>query len=50
MGVRIVAWALSDVEEGAWRVHSTLVLPEAHIVTALDNKAGECCLAFLILR
>ncbi|KAF5323620.1 hypothetical protein D9611_005764 [Ephemerocybe angulata] len=40
IGTRVVAWSLSDVQEDAWRVHSTLVLPEGHNVSALGNKAG----------
>ena len=41
MNTRVAAWALSGVQDNAWRVHSTLVLPEGHTVTALDNKAGK---------
>ncbi|PPQ67110.1 hypothetical protein CVT25_005711 [Psilocybe cyanescens] len=37
---RLAAWSLSDIQEGTWRIHSTLVLPEGHNVTTLDNKAG----------
>lgn len=40
INTRIAAWSLSGVQQDAWRIHSTLVLPENHIVTALDNKAG----------
>ncbi|KAF9056524.1 RAVE protein 1 C terminal-domain-containing protein [Panaeolus papilionaceus] len=37
---RLAAWSLSDVRQDTWRVHSSLVLPEDHVVTSLDNKAG----------
>jgi hypothetical protein len=37
---RLAAWSLSDVQKDAWRIHSTLVLPENQDVTSLDNKAG----------
>ncbi|TFK30799.1 WD repeat-containing protein [Coprinopsis marcescibilis] len=40
MNSRIVAWALSEVQGDAWRIHSTLILPEGYKVTSLDNKAG----------
>ncbi|PPQ62961.1 hypothetical protein CVT24_006067 [Panaeolus cyanescens] len=42
---RLAAWSLSDVHQDTWRVHSSLVLPEDHIVTALDNKAGLLAVA-----
>ncbi|KAF9479728.1 hypothetical protein BDN70DRAFT_906163 [Pholiota conissans] len=37
---RLAAWSLSDVQKDAWRIHSTLILPEGEEVTILDNKAG----------
>ncbi|KIM47847.1 hypothetical protein M413DRAFT_417307 [Hebeloma cylindrosporum] len=37
---RLAAWSLSDTQHDTWRIHSTLVLPEDHNVTALDIKAG----------
>jgi len=40
INTRIAAWSLSGVQQDVWRIHSTLVLPENNIVTALDNKAG----------
>ncbi|KDR85351.1 hypothetical protein GALMADRAFT_132054 [Galerina marginata CBS 339.88] len=40
MKSRLAAWSLSDTQKGAWRIHSTLVLPENHQITTLDNKAG----------
>lgn len=40
MKSRLAAWSLSDIQHGAWRIHSTLVLPETHNVTTIDNKAG----------
>ncbi|KAJ7071176.1 RAVE protein 1 C terminal-domain-containing protein [Mycena amicta] len=40
MQTKIATWALSGVQEHAWRLHSTLVLPPNHVVTALDSKSG----------
>ncbi|KAF8898903.1 RAVE protein 1 C terminal-domain-containing protein [Infundibulicybe gibba] len=40
MGVRVAAWSLSGVNHDMFRVHSTLVLPEHHIITTLDSKSG----------
>lgn len=41
MQTRIAAWCLSGVQQDAWRLHSSLVLPPNHVVTALDSKSGE---------
>jgi hypothetical protein len=38
-GSRLAAWSLG-IKQDAWRVHSTLVLPEYCKVTVLDNDAG----------
>ncbi|KAJ7786153.1 RAVE protein 1 C terminal-domain-containing protein [Mycena metata] len=40
MQTRIAAWSLSGVQQDAWRLHSSLVLPPNHSVTALDSKSG----------
>ncbi|KAJ6574959.1 WD repeat-containing protein [Mycena capillaripes] len=40
MQTRIAAWSLSGVQQDAWRLHSSLVLPPNHTVTALDSKSG----------
>ncbi|KAJ7630787.1 RAVE protein 1 C terminal-domain-containing protein [Roridomyces roridus] len=40
MQTRIAAWCLSGVQHDAWRLHSSLVLPPHHLVTALDSKSG----------
>ncbi|KAJ7099614.1 RAVE protein 1 C terminal-domain-containing protein [Mycena crocata] len=40
MQTRIAAWCLSGVQHDAWRLHSSLVLPPNHTVTALDSKSG----------
>ncbi|KAJ6509386.1 RAVE protein 1 C terminal-domain-containing protein, partial [Mycena vitilis] len=40
MQTRIAAWSLSGVQRDAWRLHSSLVLPPNHTVTALDSKSG----------
>ncbi|KAF8167749.1 RAVE protein 1 C terminal-domain-containing protein [Crassisporium funariophilum] len=40
MKTRIAAWSLSGFQQDTWRIHSTLVLPENHDITTLDNKAG----------
>ncbi|KAK7064348.1 WD repeat protein [Favolaschia claudopus] len=40
MHTRIAAWALSGVQQHAWRLHSSLILPPKHTVTALDSKSG----------
>ncbi|KAJ7487439.1 RAVE protein 1 C terminal-domain-containing protein [Mycena galericulata] len=37
---RVAAWSLSGVQQDAWRLHSSLVLPLHHTVTALDSKSG----------
>ncbi|KAF9527801.1 RAVE protein 1 C terminal-domain-containing protein [Crepidotus variabilis] len=37
---RLAAWSLSGIHQDSWRIHSTLVLPEQHHITVLDNKAG----------
>ncbi|KAJ7169732.1 RAVE protein 1 C terminal-domain-containing protein [Mycena filopes] len=37
MQTRIAAWCLSGVQQDAWRLHSSLVLPPNHTVTALDR-------------
>ncbi|GLB36004.1 putative RAVE protein 1 C terminal [Lyophyllum shimeji] len=37
---RIAAWILSGVQHDAWRIHSTLVLPEGRTITTLDSKSG----------
>ncbi|KAF7339771.1 WD repeat protein [Mycena venus] len=40
MQTRIAAWSLSGVQQDAWRLHSSLILPTNHTVTALDSKSG----------
>lgn len=46
MGYRIAAWVLSasgstsNQPQDAWRLHSTLVIPDNQEVTALDCKSG----------
>ncbi|KAF7320375.1 WD repeat protein [Mycena kentingensis (nom. inval.)] len=40
MQTRVAVWALSGVEDDAWRLHSSLTLPPNHSVTALDCKSG----------
>ncbi|KAF8213200.1 WD repeat-containing protein [Mycena galopus ATCC 62051] len=40
MQTRIAAWCLSGVQQHAWRLHSSLVLPPSHTITALDSKSG----------
>ncbi|KAF8913010.1 RAVE protein 1 C terminal-domain-containing protein [Gymnopilus junonius] len=40
MKSRVAAWSFSDIKQGTWRIHSTLILPEDHDITTLDNKAG----------
>src|ERR1700761_628712 len=41
METRIAAWCLSGVQQDAWRLHSSLILPSNHAVTALDSKSGK---------
>ncbi|KAH7885922.1 RAVE protein 1 C terminal-domain-containing protein [Phlebopus sp. FC_14] len=40
MNTCIAAWSLSGAHSDAWRVHSSLVLPGADFVTALDCRSG----------
>ncbi|KAG6818061.1 hypothetical protein H0H87_009216 [Tephrocybe sp. NHM501043] len=40
MNNRIATWALSGVKQDTWLIHSTLVLPENHVVTALNCRSG----------
>lgn len=40
MNTRLAAWSVSGTQQDTWRIHSTLVLPDAHVITTLDNKAG----------
>ncbi|KAG5715648.1 Regulator of V-ATPase in vacuolar membrane protein 1 [Termitomyces sp. T112] len=40
MNNRIAAWSLSGAKKGTWLIHSTLILPESQIITALDCKSG----------
>ncbi|GBE78251.1 hypothetical protein SCP_0111340 [Sparassis crispa] len=40
MGSRVAAWSHSGVHSDAWRLHSTLLLPEDDPVTAIDCKSG----------
>ncbi|KAI0082261.1 hypothetical protein K474DRAFT_1742410 [Panus rudis PR-1116 ss-1] len=40
MGSRLATWAMSGVQSDTWRVHSSLVLPEAQKITAVDCKSG----------
>ena len=40
MNTRLAAWSISGTQQDTWRIHSTLVLPDAHVITTLDNKAG----------
>ncbi|KAG7099019.1 hypothetical protein E1B28_000902 [Marasmius oreades] len=37
---RVATWSLSGVQNDVWRVHSSLILPQDHIVTTLDSKSG----------
>ncbi|KAI0041796.1 WD repeat-containing protein [Auriscalpium vulgare] len=39
-GSRVAAWSLSGVQSSTWRVHSSLILPERQIVTALNCRSG----------
>jgi hypothetical protein len=39
-GSRIAAWALSGKDHDVWRVHSSLVLPPTHPITALHTRSG----------
>lgn len=32
---------MSDVQTDAWRIHSSLVLPDGDFVTALDCRSGN---------
>ncbi|KAG9314237.1 RAVE protein 1 C terminal-domain-containing protein [Chiua virens] len=36
----IAAWSMSDVQTDTWRIHSSLVLPDGDLVTALDCRSG----------
>lgn len=45
MKSRVAAWSFSDIQQGTWRIHSTLILPEDHDVATLDNKAGTLATA-----
>nr|GAT47823.1 WD repeat protein [Mycena chlorophos] len=40
MQSRIAAWALSGVQQDAWRLHSSLTLPSHQAITSLDSKSG----------
>ena len=40
MKTRLAAWSISGTQQDTWRIHSTLVLPDTHVITTLDNKAG----------
>lgn len=40
MGSRVATWAMSGVQSDAWRVHSSLHLPDDSPITALDCKSG----------
>ena len=40
MSTRLAAWSISGAQQDTWRIHSTLVLPDTHVITTLDNKAG----------
>jgi hypothetical protein len=41
MNTRLAAWCLSGVQQDAWRIHSTLTLPQDHTITAVDCKSGN---------
>ncbi|KAK0208168.1 RAVE protein 1 C terminal-domain-containing protein [Desarmillaria ectypa] len=45
MGNRIASWSLSGVQQDTWHIHSTLVLPPNHNVTAMHNKSGLLAIA-----
>ncbi|KAG1716000.1 hypothetical protein ID866_1165 [Astraeus odoratus] len=40
VGTHIAAWSLSGVHNNIFRVHSSLILPDGDIVTALDCRSG----------
>ncbi|KAL0951404.1 hypothetical protein HGRIS_008099 [Hohenbuehelia grisea] len=40
MNNQLAAWSLSGVQNDAWRVHSSLTLPENQPITATDTKSG----------
>jgi len=33
--------SLSGVQQDTWRIHSTLILPPSHTITAVDSKSGS---------
>ncbi|PBL01184.1 WD repeat-containing protein [Armillaria gallica] len=45
IGNRIASWSLSGVQQDTWHIHSTLVLPPHHNVTAMHNKSGLLAIA-----
>ncbi|RDB29031.1 Regulator of V-ATPase in vacuolar membrane protein 1 [Hypsizygus marmoreus] len=40
LNTRIAAWSLSGIRKDAWRIHSTLSLPENHNIVTVDSKSG----------
>ncbi|KAA1467902.1 hypothetical protein DENSPDRAFT_906985 [Dentipellis sp. KUC8613] len=44
-GTRVAVWALSGVQQGIWRVHSSLVLPDGEDISALDCQSGLLAVA-----
>ncbi|KAF9244559.1 RAVE protein 1 C terminal-domain-containing protein [Melanogaster broomeanus] len=40
MNSQIAAWSLSGVQSDTWRIHSSLVLPDGDLVTALDCRSA----------
>ncbi|OCB85636.1 hypothetical protein A7U60_g7286 [Sanghuangporus baumii] len=40
LGSHIAVWALSGVQKDVWRVHSSLTMPNGHLITAIDCKSG----------
>ncbi|KAF8807734.1 WD repeat-containing protein [Phlegmacium glaucopus] len=46
MNTRLAVWSISGTQQDTWRIHSTLVLPDTHVITTLDNKAGLLAVGF----
>lgn len=41
MGSRLATWSLSGVQSDAWRVYSSLTLPDGQHITTVDCKSGN---------
>lgn len=41
INTHIAAWSMSDVQTNTWRIHSSLVLLDGDVVTALDCRSGN---------